>query len=1203
MQFVKNGPDVPESLLRDHEDGKVVFFCGAGISYPVGLPGFRGLVDRIYEALHERRTSAEDAAYAQCHFDRVLGQLESRFHHGRALVRRSLPEILRPASEESDTHRALLDLARCRDRQSVRIITTNFDLLFERQIGAGQRVTAYVAPLLPVPKPSRWNGIVYLHGRLPLDGERDGEVALDNLVLSSGDFGLAYLTEGWAARFVSEVFRSYSVCFVGYSLGDPVVRYIVDALAADQQRGEAPHRLYAFVEADEKANGAWEASGVEPIPYAETSATPHVALHETLQEWARTYKQGAFGKEAIVSRCAQFEPKGGMADNEFVGRMLWALSEQTGIPAKSFAEAEPAPPIGWLEPLTARREGGPLLGLFDLAGVKQPTAPTFYLLRWLCRHLDKPELLLWAVGCPRSVAGEFARLASEVLVHTRCEIGPIGTAWGLLLADRMGTGPDIAQMLRWQSGLRAEGPTLSNRVTLRGLLAPRLRLRPLPPYRVMDPDKELDGVADLFECEVVFSAHETPALFSSLLQSEPWRAALPALLPEFQVLVRDALDILRAIGQASEEDDGTYWSLPSIAEHPQNSGFHHWTWLIERLRDAWLATLERDPERARGIAEVWWTEPYPLYKRLGFFAVTRIVDPGDRWLDELLANDGHWLWERQVKRETIRALVELSPKLAPTQMYRLQDAILTGPPGRWFKREIGPEERSRVVDDLVWLRLAKLERAGVDLAQRARERLDQIRTTYPSWGLAHDERDEFSYWMTSFSAAAADLAAPSASMPTDATGLAEWLAGNPGGGEEFRRDEWPGVCRENPEGAAGALTIEADRGHWNAARWTEALQAWASDEIAARAWATALPSLRAIPKAVMQAVAKPLAWWLRSVAAVLDESDAVPGFVAVCQTVLALPLEEGQGDDPVARAMNATHGMLAEAVLRLWFRRKPQAGDLLPPDLQPLLSAMCDISRPELRDARVELAGEAIAFFRTDPGWFQKHLVPVLDWHTSSEAAAVWCGFVYTNQIYYPLLVAVGPAFLETARHYHDLAERWRERYAALLTYAALEPSRPFDVPELVEAFAALPADGRVESASVLVRALESAAGSHGDYWRERMRPLIREVWPQPTLPDPALAMQFVRLAIAAAKSEFADAIVTLGQWLGPVDEPWFAVHAVLESKLCESNPEDALELLSLTVGERCFPADELEECLRQISESVNVTDHRYIRLKQLARM
>ena len=48
MQFITNGPDIPDALLQAHEEGHVVFFCGAGISYPAGLPDFKGLVEEIY---------------------------------------------------------------------------------------------------------------------------------------------------------------------------------------------------------------------------------------------------------------------------------------------------------------------------------------------------------------------------------------------------------------------------------------------------------------------------------------------------------------------------------------------------------------------------------------------------------------------------------------------------------------------------------------------------------------------------------------------------------------------------------------------------------------------------------------------------------------------------------------------------------------------------------------------------------------------------------------------------------------------------------------------------------------------------------------------------------------------------------------------------------------------------------------------------
>ncbi|WP_409364889.1 SIR2 family protein [Bradyrhizobium sp. JYMT SZCCT0428] len=65
-------------------------------------------------------------------------------------------------------------------------------------------------------------------------------------MLTSGDFGLAYLTERWASRFVSELFRNYVVCFVGYSINDPVLRYMMDALAADRMQGEITPQAYAL---------------------------------------------------------------------------------------------------------------------------------------------------------------------------------------------------------------------------------------------------------------------------------------------------------------------------------------------------------------------------------------------------------------------------------------------------------------------------------------------------------------------------------------------------------------------------------------------------------------------------------------------------------------------------------------------------------------------------------------------------------------------------------------------------------------------------------------------------------------------------------------------------------------------------------------------------------------------------------------------
>ena len=96
MQFVTDGPDIPNTLLQAHEDGRVVFFCGAGISRPAGLPGFKGLVDSIYKDVNTVMENNERAAYVKGQFDATLNLLEHRLPGQRLKVRKALEKGLQP---------------------------------------------------------------------------------------------------------------------------------------------------------------------------------------------------------------------------------------------------------------------------------------------------------------------------------------------------------------------------------------------------------------------------------------------------------------------------------------------------------------------------------------------------------------------------------------------------------------------------------------------------------------------------------------------------------------------------------------------------------------------------------------------------------------------------------------------------------------------------------------------------------------------------------------------------------------------------------------------------------------------------------------------------------------------------------------------------------------------------------------------------
>jgi hypothetical protein len=265
MILVKEGPDIPVDVIQKLEDGKLIFFCGAGVSYPAGLPSFEGLVKKIYEKLHMDMAPDEFQAFESRHYDRTLALLENRIDC--SLVREKIFEILEielPIRKKLDTHKALLSLSRFKDGDC-RLVTTNFDRGFI--LASDDDLPVDKAPKLPVPKKHTWNSLVHLHGLIQ-DNDPEGK----RLVVTSADFGAAYLMERWASRFVSELFRRYHVVFIGYSIGDTVVRYMMDALAADRRKGdEQTKEGYVFADSTalkmKESAREWKAKSVKPILY------------------------------------------------------------------------------------------------------------------------------------------------------------------------------------------------------------------------------------------------------------------------------------------------------------------------------------------------------------------------------------------------------------------------------------------------------------------------------------------------------------------------------------------------------------------------------------------------------------------------------------------------------------------------------------------------------------------------------------------------------------------------------------------------------------------------------------------------------------------------------------------------------------------------------------------------------------------------
>ncbi|MBC2699289.1 MAG: hypothetical protein HF976_01535 [ANME-2 cluster archaeon] len=1255
--FVTNGPDIPESLLRAHEDGRVVFFCGAGISYPADLPDFCGLMDRVYRELDTTWTQypIEKQAYDNKQYDAMLDQLERRYPGHRFKVRKALANVLKPKWRKkgaTTTHQALLQLA-IDHKGKTRLVTTNFDRIFKSIITRHKpEIPSFDAPLLPIPKPTRWRGVVHLHGLLPTSAD---ETALNRLVLTSSDFGLAYLTERWAARFVSELFRNYTVCFVGYGINDPVLRYMMDALAADELLGETRPEAYAFANfrdgERDQAQIEWETKGAIPLLYeVPTDTQNHSALHLTLKEWADTYRDGVSGKKMIITKHASTPPLTSSRSDFAVGRVLWALTDW--LAAKHFADLNPVPPLEWLEPLTkaqfshddlacfgvvpksekdenlifsvisrpAPYTHAPLMCIVDMgAQVSYWDELMFQLAHWLTRHLDDPKLILWLSNQGGQLHKRFASMVRsrieylDKLVHddNQTELERIRAAapraipsrlmrilWRLLLSGCVKSPQINLDLYDWLRRFEQDGLTPTLCMELREFLRPYVILR--EPFRWDEEITDLHeakSIKDLVEWDIVLSSDHVHSMLRDQANKPGWQAALPDLLQDVTVLLRDALDLMRELSGAEDKSDLSYLDQPSISEHEQNIGFPDWTALIELTRDAWLATVQTNPAQARHAAEGWWQVPYPLFKRLAFFAATQSdVIPPPHALSWLLADNHKWLWSIITKREAIRLLVSLTPKLDALGITELEQAILEGPPHEMFMDDLDPQECARIVDQDIWLRLAKASASGAVLGHDASTKLADLTLQYPGWKLAEDESDEFPIWISED-----DRWRNFVPTPRHQIELMEWLK-QPARSDQRQEDDWLQRCRDDFSTTSGALSALAQDKEWPIERWREALQVWAEDKLIEHSWSMAQVISKA-PDDVIQALSHSLGWWLQAQARIFKGREEL--FFALIRRILELELQNGvhKDYDPVSSAINHPVGLVTKALLHWWYQQKPKDTEGLRDEVKPLFTKLCDTGVEKFRHGRVLLAAHAIALFRVDEKWVRECLLPLFDWQLSEvEARAVWDGFLWSPRLYLPLQSAIKQPLLETATHYEELGKH-AEQYAAFLTFAALDPGDTFTTKELAEATCKLPVEGLQSAVQAVIRALDGAGEQRGEYWRNRVLPYFNLVWPKTiVVMTPTISELFGQLCVAAQEA-FPEALEKLQHWLQPVEHPFYLIHLLNEAKLCNQFSSDALVFLDTVVGNdaQLLP-QELKQCLDDIekADQTLAEDARFVRLSQV---
>lgn len=322
-------PEIPPEVYESRDRGDLVLFCGAGVSKNAGCPLFSELATLVKVA-HGSSDPLEDRAHTDGQFDVYLQLVEQRLDEiaSEGTLRKFVQKKLTRRPNRTSVHQSILKLARTREGVT-RLVTTNYDNHFRRaarklQLGS---IRFEYAPRIAKPSREKWNSVVHLHGGLDGGDLRD-------LVLTSGDFGRAYITERWAGRFVTELFENFDVLFLGYRAEDVVIRYLLDAYAAQPAGNRKNVWAIAAPEANENVTHwrqRWERRRVNLISYDPRDG--HKAFVDALADWVAIVDSPASRREQVARILDSGVPNLSVGNRR--NQLEWLLGDSAGEGARA----------------------------------------------------------------------------------------------------------------------------------------------------------------------------------------------------------------------------------------------------------------------------------------------------------------------------------------------------------------------------------------------------------------------------------------------------------------------------------------------------------------------------------------------------------------------------------------------------------------------------------------------------------------------------------------------------------------------------------------------------------------------------------------------------------------------------------------------------------------------------------------------------
>lgn len=1249
MRFVNNGPSIPDELLVAADKGDVVFFCGAGVSQQSAkLPDFFGLATDVANDLtlpgHRVRAlldalqngEAKQLFDGLVSADRLFGILESEFPLNE--VEGAVAKALRPKDEvDLSAHQILLRLAKG-SHGKLRLVTTNFDRLFD---DCGLSNKTFIAPELPDPaQPDEFDGVVYLHGCFYADySDSEGR----GLVLTSSQFGDAYLAEGWATKFFKQIVAKYVVVFIGYSADDPPIRYLLEAL---NNKPEQLRNVYAFEDgAVEQVASKWRDRGVKGIAYP---AGDHDVLWETLKAWSlRVEDKGQWYKQ-VLEMGIQGPEK---LDPHQRGQVAHMASHLDG--ARALARGAEVIPAEWLcvfdksirysEPRKVGGIGseGPTVDPFECYGLdddifpeslgadeyhKQRRTPedawhafeiseldwgglekhhvtSFYdgptnlperirqLIFWIKRVSHQPATLWW-LAQQRRLHPELIEGVERQLYYGNQEFDPVVRDAWLMLLDTVGDmGYDVNTWFELNRIIKKDG--WSRRVADKYVehFTPRLKIKdslwasPVPPS-LFDSLRQ----QDMFYLEVDYSGAEN-SRNEDVHVPEEW------LLP---VVVGLRRNIEKALVLEENYNESQFQWLHICSIIPDDDPAAHG---FERGRDLsclvltyvplFEQLLEHDVEKAKVEFTHWPEAESIVFDRLRIWVGGNPLLASSEMLSKTITGlSDDVFWGSHHQRDLLLVLAKRWGDLTEDAQLRCEERLIKGH-HEWDEEIRTPRSLSRIQ----WLSDQRCNFSfDVSAAlQGLREKAPDWKPEYASTVVQSGMRGGFVAEDLEHTFLLTEPISQIIAKVLEHTGRKDDIL--------VEKDPFGGLVYSKPVRAFRALSCCAQTGDFPEWAWSKFLFSEGRSNDSLRFIELVAKRMASYEATGIETFIYPAASWLRNVSKKLAEWNPDLFSLVFRKFIEVLRLnpksgatnivQRGGRHDWNSEAFNSSAGRLVEALFNHPSFLNSKVGLAFDPKWASLVSELLQLKDDLHRYALNRLNRNLSWMHAVDPVWTMSTLCPILKGDDADDREAFLAGFLYGREMPGPdLWKALDPHLLELVKGTSSLKEQMIGTLAGLFLLGwddvDKNKSRLVSNDEFRDV---LLNGGDIFRSSVLwqIERWYNDSKNPDLYWAEKLVVLFNDVWPrQKVAKTPAISVRLCDVAFSM-KEHFKIVASAALPLIVAGDVAHISLPELRKSggDLVSSFPEETLALLYaiLPANSRSWPY-RIEEVFSEIEEA-----------------